>query len=239
LRVSDVRLIFTDITEITYPQKLNNLDGLTTAIGGQARSFLAFKKSDPDRFFNPYDVDTVTAHIRFPPGSPLFINFKLTAWLWQHCGDPYEISNIKQDGFLFEHYGSSTISCQVKNWQNDVSAVTLYCASITGSAEPMVNTYSDYWEAEIENNNNKPPSLWNLFIKAKSLNPQGIDTYNIIQIRIYDYGWQDEGIGTVSNPMCKYTPKYLDTDNDNYGIYVAHQSSSYQYITQRTYYAEP
>jgi hypothetical protein len=199
LRVSDVRLIFTDINEITYPQKLNNLDGLTNTFGGQAKSFLAFKKSDPDRFFNPYDVDTVTAHIRFPPGSPLFINFKLTAFLWQHCGDPYEISNMKQDGFLFEHYGSSTISCRVKDWQDDVSSVSLNCIPITGSIESMVNTHDDIWEVEIENNNNRPASLWQFFIKAESPNPQGIDAYNIIHVNIYNYGWHDEGTWLVPN----------------------------------------
>ncbi len=199
LRVSDVRLIFSDMNAMNYPQRLNNLDGLTTALGGQAKSFLAFKKSDPDRFFNPYDVDTVTAHIHFPPGSPLFINFKLTAWLWQHCGDPYEISNMNQKGFLFEHYGSSTISCRVKDWQDDVSAVSINCIPITGSIESMVNTHDDYWEVEIENNNNRPPSLWQFFIKAESPNPQGIDAYNIIQIKIYDYGWQDEGTWLVPN----------------------------------------
>jgi len=189
LSVSDVRLIFTDFAQVSYPQYLIEPDSWTTAMTGNVRPFLAFKKDITNRVFSGLDSETLTARIYWPPGSPFMLNFKVTAWLWLNCQDVYEINNMGQSGRLFQNSGTSIISCYPKDWQNDVFQVRLWANALTGEIHEMTKE-GLFWEYELTNILNKPPGLYQVWIEAISPNPQNYSTWNKMYIKVDDYGWQ-------------------------------------------------
>ena len=137
LDVSDVRLIFPtldlpwDIRELRNPHSYTDMGGIDPL------PFLAFEFQEADRILEGGETSSVYGKFYWPFGCPMSLTMQVTAWLWVNCRDPYQITDLRQNGALFETHGTSTISCSVLDYQDDVSSVTLYCAEMTGHAELM------------------------------------------------------------------------------------------------------
>jgi hypothetical protein len=125
---SDVRMIFYWLGG----RKIVNADSYTRSFVGTTEPFIAFGKANPNRTFPGGAAITETVQIYWPPASPFTVWFKVSAYLWLNCQDPYEINGMFQTGDLFVSGGNATIGCNVLDWQNNVNAVAIDTTLITG-----------------------------------------------------------------------------------------------------------
>ncbi|MFH1515783.1 MAG: hypothetical protein ABIG42_10040 [bacterium] len=181
---SDVRMIFYNLGG----REIVNVDSYTKAFVGTIEPFIAFGKANPNRTFPAGAAITETVKIYWPPMSPFVVWFKVSAWLWLNCQDPYEINNQFQAGTLTPNGGSATIGCQVLDWQNNVTGVTIDTTPITGGVTALANIAA-VWQATITNSMGAGVGTYKSLITASSPNPQNFDLYHYLDIVISPPGW--------------------------------------------------
>ncbi len=182
---SDIRLIFYNLGG----KDIANADSYTNAYVGSVEPFIAFAKAIPNRQFAGGGAVTETVDIYWPPASSFFTFFKVSAWLWLNCRDPYEINSMFQSGTLTTSGGSATIGCNVFDWQNNVTGVTIDTTPITGGVTNLVNVVLNMWQANITNSAGAPTGNYKCLITASSPNPQNFDLYNYVVIQVSPPGW--------------------------------------------------
>jgi hypothetical protein len=149
----DLRLIiFTDAAG----HFLENWDDFTNLydIGGGniINPFKAYAKAETNRKFAAYTQHTENLKLYIPAGD-FSVKLAIDACFPSNCTEPYSIDNFTQ-GTLKETTGSSApVSVDVSDWQNNVSAVYLYCPFITGGPlVTMSHGSGNTWSGTLTNN---------------------------------------------------------------------------------------
>jgi hypothetical protein len=183
--VYDVRLIiFTD----SAGHKLINDDGWTTLYdipsGLPINPFKAYVKDIQDRKFAGNLQYTENLQILLPGGNTN-VTFAIDASYPGNCEEPYKISDFTQD-LIFDFIGSSTsVQVDIFDWQDDVSAVNLYCPAITGTTLVAFSHVSgNIWELELVNNTGAAYGEYEGFIQAASANSGTLALYDNVKIDI-------------------------------------------------------
>ena len=105
LSPSDVRMVFYNLGG----KKIANADSFTRCMVGSIEPFIAYSKMAANRVFPPNGAVTETIDIYWPPASSFFIFFRVSAWLWLNCQDPYEINGMYQNGAITPGGGTADI----------------------------------------------------------------------------------------------------------------------------------
>ena len=148
----DVRtIIYTD----PVGHKLTNADDWTELYdipdGDVKNPFKAYAKSEPNRIFAAQTEHTENLLIHLPNGNP-DVSFAIDASYPGNCEDPYEISGFSHEILLDEIDASTTASVTVKDWQDDISGVYIYCPDVMGlSLHPFEPAESDLWKTTLIN----------------------------------------------------------------------------------------
>lgn len=181
----DIRLIlFTD----DEPHKLENPDCWTSLydipIGMPINPFKAYAKDEPNRVFAGGTNHTENLLVFSPPGSHP-IQFAIDASFPGNCEEPYEITDFTQ-GVLHDVAGSSTlVEVTVRDWQEDVCEVQLYCPEITGGALLAFEQINpETWKVELINETGALSGDYDGYIIAKSSNSGPLALYDVVTITI-------------------------------------------------------
>lgn len=197
---SDVRMIFYNlgIKEIANP------DSYTSSFVGTIEPFIAFGKAIINRQFPTGDSFTETVDIYWPPMSPFTLDFKVSAWLWLNCQDPYEINGMYQSGDLYPSGGFADIGCYVDDWQMNVTSVSVDATPINGGVNYMANPSGNHWYQGMTNSMGAPVGIYTCLITAVSPNPQNFDLYNYVDIEVIPdpIGWHEEGTWMLPPGSC-------------------------------------
>jgi hypothetical protein len=182
----DVRIIFTHLNGkiVLNPDSYTDLfDPPSTP--EIANPFIAFMKSDPNRYFpaNPA-FDQQTLFIDFPPGALAATSWVIDASWPSNCPDPYEIFNMSYTGHITQSGGSGTVSCYVHDHQGDVSAVSVDTTPLMGVPTWMNEIATDVWSCDITNTYGLPEGDYSLLIKAESPNTYNASCYNYVTVTV-------------------------------------------------------
>jgi hypothetical protein len=188
IQAFDLRIEYIELFGKTVINPDSYTDFLGIPISG-IHPFTAFSKELPNRAFplGPGGIDTETLFLDFPPGSPSSVNYAITASLPDNVGEPYEISEMAQEGELNPSGGTAIISCRVDDHQDDVSYVFLNATPFTGAPVQLLPSGGGIYEAEISNTESAPVGAYNQLIMALSSNPQNISTYNYVEITVGEF----------------------------------------------------
>jgi hypothetical protein len=184
LQPYDCRVVYINTygKEILNPDSYTNFGRVPTV---NVYPFTAFMKEDDSRAFpiGPGGIDTETLFLDFPPGALAAVDYAITASFPGQTLDPYEISDMNQQGELYPSGGSATFSCRVLDHQNDVSTVDLNASPLTGGWVSMTQSITDpeVWSVQISNTQSAPIGSYILLIKAYSQNNQNIYTFNFVE----------------------------------------------------------
>lgn len=157
--------------------------------------FKAYAKDEPNRVFAGGTNHTENLLVFSPPGSHP-IQFAVDASYPSNCEEPYEITDFTQ-GVLYDEIGYSTdIEITVRDWQEDVSEVKLYCPEITGGALLTFDQIDpEKWKAELVNETGASADEYVGYVIATSSNSGSLALYNEIAITI------STGANIPSNPQ--------------------------------------
>lgn len=187
LQAYDCRAVYIDSygKEVLNPDSYTNFGRKPTV---NVYPFTAFMKEDDSRAFpiGPSGIDSETLYLNFPPGAIAAVDYAITASFPNQTLDPYEISDMSQQGDLYPSGGSAMISCRVLDHQNDVSTVDLNATPLTGGWVSMQKSITDpeIWTAQISNTQSAPIGSYILLIKTYSPNAQNIYTLNFIEAEV-------------------------------------------------------
>jgi hypothetical protein len=212
--------------------------------------FTAFMKEDPDRAFplGPGGIDTETLFLDFPPGSGASVNYAITAHLPGQTPEPYEISEMSQDGELTPEGGLATISCKVDDHQDDVSYVFLDSTPFTGAPVQLQENPLNpgYYEIEISNTEEAAVGIYNQLMMALSPNPQTISIYNYVEISVTEPsgGWKipvllDNNSHMPRAAVDTNADLYAIWHKDNEGIRFSYDDGSGWNVPETTYNHDP
>ena len=148
----DVRLI---LYSDNAGHKLLNPDDWTAIYdiseGDAINPFKAYAKDQPQRIFGQNISFTENLQIYLPGDDPSII-VAIDGCLPDNCTEPYSIENFTQGELLDYDDTSTTVEITVKDWQNDVSRVSLFCPDISGDTRvPFSQSSGDKWKAELVN----------------------------------------------------------------------------------------
>ena len=183
----DVRgILFTN----DYGHLLTNPDDWTALwdpAGGEPRNpFKAFAKYKAKRVFSGHTEFTEN-YLIYIPAPPYWngITFAVDVSWPGNCKEPYEITNFTQ-GHINENIGSSAyVTVDVKDWQDDVSKVTLVAPEITGESFTQLSHLSgDTWRTKLVNNTGATQGQYQGRIIANSSNSGDIVLYDYVTINI-------------------------------------------------------
>ena len=199
----DVRIIFTHLNGKTVmnPDSYTNLwdPGSTPEL---FNPFIAFMKHDPLRHFPVRPAsDKQILMLDFPPGSSAATTWIIDASHPSNCLDVYEINSMEFTGDLTPSGGSGIISCNVLDHQDDVEMVVADTVELTGGVTVLDYIGADLWEGEITNSEGAPEGDYLVPIKALSLNPATITTYNYVTVHVGS-GSTDPCDGSVNMIVC-------------------------------------
>lgn len=197
----DVRLIiFTD----SVGHFLLNADDWTTLydIPGELpiNPFKAFAKTEPNRIFAGMANHTENLLIALPGGNPN-VTFAVDASFPSNCEEPYEISGFTQDTLKDFVGASAHVEITVLDWQNDTSAVQLYCPLIAGgSLVDFTQLNPTTWEANLVNQTGASEGNYGGYIMAYSADSGSLALY-------------DDVIITVTSGSCTNQELFYDFDD--------------------------
>lgn len=234
--VFDVRLIiYTD----SDGHDLTNEDAWTSLYdipdGNQANPFRAYAKSNPYRRFPRNSFYTENFKIKCPSGN-FSVQFAVDASLPGNCEEPYEITGFNL-GYLDYQLGSSAqAQVTVRDWQNDVSEVKLYCKRVFGDP-PVVfsQTSPGLWEATITNLTGASFGSYPGFIEASSTDSGDLRLYFRITVNVLNEaftGWVRTW-GTI-----QYEKDVSVAVDDSGNIYISATSGRYTYLNRTNIYGD-
>jgi hypothetical protein len=218
LIVYDVRLIiFTD----AIGHQLLNPDNWTTLYdipgGLPINPFKAYAKDQANRIFSEQSQHTENLQVYLPQRNAN-VTFAIDVSYPGNCIEPYEISGFTQ-GFLSNATGSSCdVSVTVKDWQDDISDVYLYCPEITGiTLERFTKTAPGNYELILINRTGAISQIYQGCVLVYSSGSSSLALYEAVAINIthIDTQWvQVWGTDQWTWPWC------MKIDENGY-IYVA------------------
>ncbi len=206
----DVRLIIFTDDDGHILLNADNWTPLWDIPGGQiANPFKAYAKHEINRAFTGLMWLQENFQIRCP-NSNFDIQFAVDASYPENCEEPYEITEFVQ-GRLYDTTGSSTnIEVVVRDWQDDVNAVQIYCPEITSM--PFVDfsqINTDTWRTEIINNAGASEGEYQGFIIGKSSNSGTLVLYDQVSITV-----KHQTVCIPDNPGIIHTIHTLDYCQD-------------------------
>ena len=147
--------------------------------------YTSFRKADPIREF-PGVFDTQPLIIRYPSGTPPFVDYFIIAHLGGNTGGVYEIdSALTVDGQLYSTGGSATLYVTVRDHQDDVSIVVADTSVITGGYTFFESSVAqNIWEAEITNSMGAPAGTYEIILMANSPSAPSYNTYQKFELEI-------------------------------------------------------
>jgi hypothetical protein len=174
----------------------------------QINPFRAFGKEYTQRQFPPAAVYNEIYQVYIPPPPPLFnIGYAIDASWPKNCREPYEITDITYSGNLTPSGGSGTISCRVRDHQEDVESVQVDLYDMTGGVEDMVyDPVQETWSVTFSNDLGKPVGEYEYLIAAKS-EGYNLKLYNYVTVEVVPDTAQEYITGRVYD--C-YTMEPLD-----------------------------
>lgn len=188
----DVRLIiFTDDEN----HRLENPDCWTAIYdipeGLPINPFKAYAKDEPNRIFAGETNHTENLLAYFPPGSHPF-QFAVDASFPANCEEPYEISNFQQVCLTETPGSTANAIIHVKDWQDDVDSVSLFCSSLSSSEFEFTYYGDNKWKGTLVNENGMQAGEYQGSITASSSNSGSLLIYNNVIITVgqhADTGW--------------------------------------------------
>jgi len=183
----DVRgILFTNSAghELTNP---DNWTALWDKPGGKdINPFKAYAKDEANRLFAGKAEHTEKFLLKMPnPPQYNAIKFAVDASWPGNCREPYEINNFEQEIIEPDVGASGGVSVDVRDWQGDVSEVTINAQPITGEETTQLTHLSaDTWGALLTNNAGVPAGDYETTVAAKSANSGNIILYDIVNITI-------------------------------------------------------
>jgi hypothetical protein len=216
LQVYDVRIIYTNL----YGKFVDNPDGYTDffdPVGGpQYNPFHYFGKEYPNQAFpvGPGAKDDETLILNWPPGQPANVTYVIECCLVENAYEPIKISNVSVLGSITPEGGGGIVSCDLLDWQDDVSAVTILANDFYSSPVPMYPFRdTDTWLGTLANLNGVTPGNHVVWIKAESSNPENIDLWWPFTVNVPDV--------TDDAPLFDYLPySREDTVSIGYWTYL-------------------
>jgi hypothetical protein len=193
--VYDVRLIiYTD----SIGHLLLNYDNHTSLYdipGGEIiNPFKAYAKDAANRKFAGQTQNTENVQLYLPSGN-MQVRFAIDASFPGNCEEPYAISGFVMDKLFSDTGSKANVAVDVKDWQDNVSFIKLYCPSICGSTLVSLLQQQDFlperWEGTILNSNIAPVGSYPGYIIAGSDNSGNIWLYSpvMLDVSIYKEGW--------------------------------------------------
>ena len=161
----DVRLIlYTD----DAGHNLLNPDNWTGSYdipeGDSINPFKAYAKDQSQRIFTK-NISLTENIPDLSPGGDDSIIVAIDGCFPDNCTEPYSIDNFTQGELLDYDDTSTPVEITVKDWQNDVSRVSLYCPDISGDIPVLFSRSSgDKWKAELVNLENAQAGNYNAVI---------------------------------------------------------------------------
>lgn len=177
----DVRLIIFTNNNGVMLRNPDNWTNLWDIPGGsQINPFKAFAKVAPGRKFSANSSFAERLQLYMPAGITK-VNFAIDACFPENCAEPYSIENFGHFK-LKDKAGSSTNAwVDVKDWQDDITNVSLYCPAITG--QPLVEfpvRNGNRWNMVLTNETGAPAGDYIGIIVATSGQP----LYDVVKITV-------------------------------------------------------
>ena len=124
--------------------------------GMQINPFRAFAKEEANRVFNGETEHMENLDIYLPGGNPI-VTIAIDASYPGNCEEPYEINDFMQDTLYSDLGSSAHAQVTVKDWQNDVNSVELYCPAVIGPTLVQLSQVdTETWEMTLENTEGAP-----------------------------------------------------------------------------------
>jgi hypothetical protein len=137
--------------------------------GGVTRNpFIAYYTNESDRQFGPLGTDTREFDFTYVQPSGLLSAYLVVDVSFPgHCGEAYDIAGQHASGKLTTDPGSKvTVSCNVSDWQDDVSGVQLQPFSLGYTTALWMSKTSSTYSVDLTNEYSVPPGQYRLWIKA-------------------------------------------------------------------------
>ena len=147
--------------------------------------FIAYAVEEADREFGAAETYTREIDFRFSEtGHFGEITFVVEASYPVHCNEPYEISNQSVSGELVGPL-PVIVSCQVSDWQDDVTAVTVDAGPLADDPFELTQDSDTRWSGTISNLNGVDPGVYDLLIRAASPGSLQADSiYDYVQVTV-------------------------------------------------------
>jgi len=212
LQVHDVRIIYTNL----YGKKVANPDGFTNFLdppGGQPYNpFHYFAKEYDNHAFpiGPGAIENQELILYWPAGAQWYVTYAIECSLGGNAAEPIKISEIEQVGDITPAGGGKIITCDVDDWQDDISSVWI-CASDFNSEDVEMYQYGDSntYIGSLVNLNGVVPGKHIVWIRAESDNPNNIKLWMPIILTVLET--------TDDAPQFGYVP-YCDPENVSVGV---------------------
>jgi hypothetical protein len=199
----DVRgILFTD----SLSHMLSNDNGWTALFdipgGDGINPFIAFA-GDPQRKF-PGKAELTEEYLISVPTPPKFmmIKYAVDASYPGNCLEPYAFENFTQSKITSEFSSYGTVNIDVKDWQGDVDAVTLWAPFITGEpSTSLAHKSGDTWSVDLINNMGLVSGDYLVEVTATSTGSGTTALYDYVSITISDPdegGWAKTWGGSLS-----------------------------------------
>ncbi len=201
-----------------YGHELRNADdwtGLWDIPGGETiNPFKTFAKEEANRIFAALAEHTENYLVYIPiPPQYNAITFAIDASWPVNCKEPYEITNFWQEPVSDQIGSTGMVRIDVRDWQNDVSKVTLEAPEITGEDFTQFNyAYGETWQLNLINNQGAPAGDYNVRVVAESANSDSLALYDFVAITISE-GVPDNPVD-VTPPWLNFSPLDVCIDGD-------------------------
>jgi hypothetical protein len=246
-KLYDMRIIFTDL----YGKIIANPDGfsnfLSTTWNAQFNPFIYFAKENENHMFpiGPGGTDsedvifTLSGSGQFSP----YISYLIECSVGENAAEPVEISNISTRGSIIPIGGAMVVQCDVHDWQNNVSRVTILPNDFNDQEVEM------YWlpgtssyAGNLLNRIQVPPGDYAVWINAESSDSPELSLVQGFLVNVPDPPYE--------SPVFEYCPSVdISYERDEsqsriYSVYVfmdAHVISGHRfdYIWEAIYPSEP
>ncbi len=189
LQVHDVRIIYTNL----YGKKVANPDGFTNFLdppgGPGINAFHYFAKEYDNQAFpvGPGSTDSEELVIYWPSGAQWYVTYAIECSLGGNAAEPIKISEIEQVGDITPAGGGKIITCDVDDWQEDISSVTI-CANDFYSEDLEMYKYGDSntYIGNLINLNGVVPDEYVVWIRAESANPNYIKLWMPFTVNVLE-----------------------------------------------------
>jgi hypothetical protein len=223
--VYDVRLIIFTGNAGNYLVNADDWTGLYDIPGGlPINPFAAFGKRNPNRIFNGMSEESVNillTNIRFA-GS---IKIAIDASVSSNCNEPYQISNFNHTGLCETGGSTSEAYVTVRDWQDNTSAVRLYCPEILGaSLGEFTRETGDIWALTLENTAGASAGNYTGYVVAFSADSGSVPLYDQVKIKVCPSGIPSNPV--ITGDTSTVIKPYDIASKDNY-IFVTDRNNRF------------